>query len=80
MLVSSLLWMALMEPQVQRTAQDIKADWSRRGISMRQWALKHGFHPATVHEVLTGQNSGAIGVGHRIAVTLGIKHGVVDAD
>lgn len=69
----------VMESQKQRSPQDIKAEWDRRGISMRKWAGQHGFSPATVHQVLTGKNSGAIGTGHRIAVTLGIKQGDIDA-
>ena len=67
-----------METQKQRTAQEVKADWSRKGISMRKWALQHGFSPVTVHQVITGKNSCAIGMGHRIAVTLGIKQGEID--
>ena len=68
-----------MEAQKQRTPQDVRAEWNRKGISMRKWALQHGFSPVTVCQVINGQNSGAIGIGHRIAVSLGIKHGDIDA-
>jgi gp16 family phage-associated protein len=46
-------------------------------MSQVQWARENGFDPATVSQVLNGRNSAARGVGHRIAVKLGIKDGEV---
>lgn len=67
-----------MGTQKHRSPQEVREEWLRRGISMRMWAIQHDFSPITVHNVLTGKNSGSIGVGHRIAVSMGIKDGVVD--
>ncbi len=66
-----------MKPQKLRTPQDIRAEWLRKGVTQNEWARKHGFTMATVSQVMTGRNSAARGVGHRIAVLLGIKDGEI---
>lgn len=66
-----------MKPRKHSTPQDVRAEWLRKGVSQNDWARKHGFTPATVSQVMSGRNSGARGVGHKIAVTLGIKDGVI---
>ena len=60
-----------------KTPQDIKNEWRYAGITMSDWARKHGFCKATVSQVLNGRNTASRGVGHRIAVQLGIKDGVI---
>lgn len=69
-----------MKPSTTRTPQEVRAEWLRKGMSQNDWARAHGFHPATVSQVLNGKNMGARGVGHKIAVTLGIKDGVIVED
>ena len=69
-----------MEPRTIRTAQQIKAEWLRKGLGQNDWARKHGFHPATVSQVLNGKNIGSRGVGHKIAVMLGLKDGEIVED
>lgn len=66
-----------MKPQKLRTPQEVRAEWLRKGMGQNDWARKHGFTPATVSQVLNGRNSGARGVGHKIAVMLGIKDGEI---
>lgn len=66
-----------MKPQKLRTPQEIRAEWLRKGMGQNDWARTHGFTPATVSQVLNGRNSGARGVGHKIAVMLGIKDGEI---
>lgn len=66
-----------MKAQKLRTPQEIRAEWLRKGIAQNEWARKNGFTPATVSQVITGRNSGARGVGHKIAVLLGIKDGEI---
>ena len=44
---------------------------------MASWAKINGFSPVTVFQVLNGTNAGTRGVGHKIAVTLGIKDGEI---
>lgn len=60
-----------------RTPQEVRAEWLRKGLGQNDWARKHGFNPATVSQVLNGHNSGARGVGHKIAVMLGLKDGEI---
>lgn len=66
-----------MKTQILRSPQEVRADFLRKGISMSSWAREQGFNKATVCQVLKGQNSGARGVGHKIAVLLGIKDGEI---
>ncbi|RTL55630.1 MAG: DNA-binding protein [Rhodocyclaceae bacterium] len=66
-----------MKPRSTRTTQEIRAEWLRKGLGQNEWARKHGFTPATVSQVLNGRNSGARGVGHKIAVMLGLKDGEI---
>jgi len=63
-----------------RTPQEARDDFIRKGISMASWAKKNGFSPVTVFQVLNGTNAGTRGVGHKIAVTLGIKEGEIVGD
>lgn len=66
-----------MKPQKLRTPQDVRTEWLRKGTGQNEWARKNGFTPATVSQVITGRNSAARGVGHKIAVLLGIKEGEI---
>ena len=70
-----------MKTQKPRTPQEIRNEWSRKGITQNSWARKHGFECASVSQVLNGVNKASRGQGHKIAVTLGIKNGeIVDGD
>lgn len=55
------------------TNAEIRAWFIERGITVTQWAAQHGFPRGQVYAVLNGRNKGSWGMGHRIAVTLGIK-------
>lgn len=67
-------------PRPLRTAQEVKEDFLRRGITINQWARENGFWPAQVHQLLTGKSKGRYGAAHRIAVRLGMKDGVEEAN
>lgn len=69
-----------MKSQNQRTPQEIRAEWLRKGITQNSWARKHGFNLATVSQVMNGKNTGSRGTGHKIAVLLGIKDGEIVED
>lgn len=43
------------------------------GVTLRQFAARHGFKYRTVSEVVRGVNKGLYGEGHKVAVALGIK-------
>lgn len=70
-----------MRARTIRTAQEVRDDFLRKGQSIASWADKHGFDRTTVNQVLTGRNAATRGVGHKIAVMLGIKEGeIVEED
>lgn len=52
---------------------EVREQFCREGISIREWAVANGFNPRTVYAVLSGQVNGTRGVSHRIAVALGLK-------
>ena len=66
-----------MKPRSTRTAQQVRAEFQRKGISIGSWADTHGFSRASVNQVLTGRNAATMGTGHRIAVMLGLKDGEI---
>ena len=51
----------------------LRAQFKASGISIAEWADRHGFPAATVYEVLQGKNKATRGESFRIAVALGIK-------
>jgi len=70
-----------MKTRTPRTAQQVRAEFRRKGISIGSWADSNGFSRASVNQVLTGRNAASVGVGHKIAVMLGLKIGeIVEGD
>ena len=63
----------------KKTTEQVKAEFLRKGVSIRGWALANGFNPALVHEILSGRNKRpcARGQSHKIAVRLGLKKGEI---
>lgn len=51
----------------------IKAEFVLRGISLWDWARRHGFEYQTVVDVLNGRLKGKRGEAHRVAVALKLK-------
>jgi gp16 family phage-associated protein len=60
-----------------RTLEQVRAAFDENGTSIRQWADDNKFPYQATLDVLSGRRKGRIGVGHNIAVTLGIKTGRV---
>lgn len=60
-----------------KTPQQIKDEFNRRGETFADWAKSNGFPPYLVSQVITGKNAASRGQGHRIAVLLGLKDGVI---
>lgn len=60
-----------------RTPAEAKAEFARKGLSIRAWALKHNLPPTLVYEILRGNERRRClrGASHRAAVLLGIKDG-----
>jgi len=66
-----------MKTQKLRSAQEIKAEWLRKGLTQNGWARRNGFSLGTVSQVMNGKNAASRGAGHRIAVILGLKDGEI---
>jgi gp16 family phage-associated protein len=60
-----------------KTLDEVRADLNRHGKSIREWAREHGVSDRIVYEVLRGRLKGRRGQAHKVAVLLGLKHGVV---
>ncbi|WP_082173163.1 DNA-binding protein [Methylobacterium platani] len=61
-------------------ASEIKARFEAEGISIKEWSQNNGFNPRTVYAVIWGDIKAKRGIGHRIAVALGIKKLPLHAD
>lgn len=62
------------------TVPELKAKFLREGKTLKQWALDNGYPYNTVCKVVGGTRKGIYGVGHEIAVRLGIKEGTVEVN
>jgi len=60
-----------------KTPEQVREEFDRQGISIRNWAKFHGYTAALVYQVLKGNKPCRIGMSHEIAVRLGLKDGVV---
>lgn len=60
-----------------KTREEVKADFTRNGISIGSWAKANGFKREDVYAVLNGVNKAKYGRAHAIAVALRLKDGVV---
>lgn len=64
--------------KVPRTPEEVRADFDRRGKTIRQFAREIGVSDRIVYEVLRGRFKGRRGQAHKAAVLLGLKVGVVE--
>lgn len=55
------------------SAAEVKTRLRERGLTLKGWAEKRGYPYDTVSCVVRGINRGTYGMGHRIAVELGLK-------
>lgn len=63
-----------------RTAEDVRAELKRKGVSITSWATANGFSTNLVIEVLAGRKKCTRGQAHIIAVKLGLKEGEICTD
>jgi gp16 family phage-associated protein len=61
------------------TTKQVRGYLAFRGWTIDAFARVHGFKPQQVEDVLRGKAKGKFGQSHAIAVTLGLKHGVIEA-
>ena len=67
--------MARTSPNPLLTREEARAQLIARGISVQDFAKKHGLSPTAVYKALYGLGKGRRGESHRAAVALGIKAG-----
>ena len=61
----------------RRTVEEVRREFEERGIPISEWARLMGYSPAIVHQVLAGRLKCVRGQAHEVAVTLGLKSGLV---
>lgn len=60
-----------------KSIAEVRAELTRAGINVSEWAKTHGFARMTVVDVLRGRRQGLRGEAHKVAVALGLKAGEV---
>ncbi|MES1977529.1 MAG: DNA-binding protein [Pseudomonadota bacterium] len=55
------------------SAAEVKTQLQERGVTLKDWAEGNGYAYDTVSCVVRGVHRASYGVGHRIAVQLGMK-------
>lgn len=60
-------------PVTEQACEKARQRLEKQGVSVKEFAIKHGLHPSTVYAVLLGQKKCLRGEAHRAAVLLGIK-------
>jgi gp16 family phage-associated protein len=63
---------------MNKSIEQVKDEFSRRGISLSSWAKANGVSKNLLYQVLKGGRQCRYGQSHKIAVLLGIKDGVID--
>jgi gp16 family phage-associated protein len=66
-----------MEQTPLKTREQVLSDFANKGVSVRSWAIANDLPPSVVHSLLSGRTTGRIGVSHKAAVKLGLKHGEI---
>ena len=62
------------------TADEARAELTRRGLSISAWARRHGLNLWTVYAVLQNRRAPRFGESHKVAVLLGMKDGTIEAE
>lgn len=63
--------------RVIQTAEQVRQEFRKAGVSPGGWARANGYPRAAVYGVLNGVLKGDYGMAHQIAVALGLKDGVI---
>jgi gp16 family phage-associated protein len=66
------------KPKPLKTADQVRAEFDRKGLSVAEWARRHDVSRSLVYEILSGRRTAfRRGDTHRVAVLLGLKHGEI---
>lgn len=60
------------------TGQEVKDRFLSRGMPLSKWAEERGYTRQQVYNVVNGVSRTRTGIGHRIAVQLGMKIEITD--
>ncbi|MGB3289609.1 MAG: DNA-binding protein [Burkholderiaceae bacterium] len=60
-----------------RTADEVRKELHKKGVSIAQWAVANGYSPQLVYEILGGKRQCLRGQSHAIAISLGMKAGEI---
>ena len=61
------------------TVEEVREEFRRRGMSVSDWARRHGVSAQLTYRILAGRTVGQRGQSHEICVLLGLKPGVIGA-
>ncbi len=62
-----------MSKKTALTPDQVRERLRRQGRTLTQWSTEHGFRRQDVYRVMGGQSKALFGLGHEIAVALGLK-------
>jgi gp16 family phage-associated protein len=65
-------------PSPLKTPVQVREEFAARGISLSSWARERGFSAELVYQVLSGRKRCIRGQSHQIAVSLGLKAGILE--
>jgi gp16 family phage-associated protein len=62
-----------------KSREQVRKEFRRKGVSIREWATANDFSPTLVYNILSVNSRLACDYGqsHQIAVRLGLKHGEI---
>lgn len=63
-----------------KTAEQVRRELNRKGVSLAAWARAHGVAADDVQDLLRGKTKGLRGAAHNVAVLLGLKDGELNPD
>lgn len=55
------------------TPEQIKNELYQQGLTLKDWAKQNGYKPNQVYRVMNGESKALYGIGHEIAIKLGLK-------
>ncbi|GAB1387837.1 DNA-binding protein [Rubrivivax sp.] len=60
-----------------KSLRQVRAEFTRKGVSIAAWARAHDVSASLVYAVLAGRKKCLRGSSHRVAVLLGLKAGEI---
>lgn len=60
-------------PAFTASVDTIKQRLYQQGLTVKQWAEDNDYKPNQVYRVLSGESKALYGIGHEIAIKLGLK-------